>query len=109
MITIDTIGKMIEYKQWLWVHCNARDCWNRAPVDLPALAARLGPDHRCLSRFLKPYFVCSKCGSRDVGFTSGLEMPNAFAGAYGTQPAPDWASRPEISRRRRARKHGPRL
>ncbi len=109
MITIDTIGKMIEYKQWLWVHCNARDCWNRAPVDLPALAARLGADHRSLAPFLKPYFVCSKCGSRDVGFTTDWKCRTLSAGAHTAQPVPDWASRPETSRRRRARKHGPRI
>lgn len=106
MITIDTLGKMIEYRHWLSVHCNAQDCWHRAPVDLPALAARLGADHQCLAPFLKPYFVCSRCGSRDVGFTTGAEMPNLFEGAYGGQPAPDWATRPEPNRRRRARLRG---
>ena len=109
MITIDTLGKMIEYGHWLSVHCNARDCWHRAPVDLPALAVCLGGDHQCLAPFLKPYFVCSKCGSRDVGFTTGAEMPNLFEGAYGGQPATVGDDPPAQKRHRRARKRGPRL
>lgn len=109
MITIDTIGKMIEHKHWLSVHCNERDCWNSASVDLPALAARIGADHRCLAPFLKPYFVCSKCGSRDVGFTTGAEMPNLYEGAYIGRPAPARVDYTEPKCHRRARKRGPKI
>lgn len=107
MISIDTLGKMIQYEHWLAVHCNARDCWNRASVDLPALAARLGDDHRCLAPFLKPYFVCSKCGSRDVGFTTGLETPNLYAGAHIGRSEVSSENQPESKRCRRIRRKWP--
>lgn len=102
-ISLSTLGALIRYDMRLRVHCNARDCWNSGDVDLPALAARLGEDHSMLAPALKPYFVCSKCGSRDIGFILSSAKPYA---AFGHSPADSMADRPDTThcRRRRRRK-----
>jgi len=50
------------------VHCFG-GCHHSAKLDLVALCERLGADHGCLAKDLKPRFHCGKCGSRDIGFT----------------------------------------
>ncbi len=101
-ISLSTLGALIRYEMRLRVHCNARECWNSGDVDLQALAARLGEDHDCLAPALKPYFFCSKCGSRDVGFILSSAKPYA---AFGHSPTNSMAERPETSHRRRRRRH----
>ena len=97
-ISLSTLGALIRYDMRMHVHCNARDCWNSGPVDLPVLAAWLREDHGMLAPALKPYFVCSKCGSRDVGFI--LSSGKTYA-AFGHSPAGSMADRPDTTHRRR--------
>lgn len=96
-ISLGTLGALIRYDMRLRVHCHGRDCWNSAPVDLVRLAARLGEDHDCLAPALKPYFVCSKCGSRDVGFILSSGKPYA---AFGHSPGGSMADRPDTTHHR---------
>lgn len=65
--TIDTIGKLIDGGYGLHAYCNARGCAHNAPLDLAALARRLGRDHSHLHQDIAPMLRCSRCGGTDVG------------------------------------------
>ena len=44
-------------------------CWHSAPLDLEALAAKLGRDHGALRDDLVPKLRCTQCGSKRIGLT----------------------------------------
>ena len=105
MIRIDSLGALIRYRYDLSVHCQVRDCWNRACVDLEALAQRLGRDHGCLARDLKRYFRCSKCGSKEVGFSlSSADSSGIVPPSIGPSREVRPTERPDTSPRRKRRR-----
>ncbi|MDQ0349714.1 hypothetical protein J2S76_004165 [Ancylobacter vacuolatus] len=44
-------------------------CRHHRELDLPALAARLGPDHGALHADLVPRLRCAECGSKRIALT----------------------------------------
>jgi hypothetical protein len=46
----------------IWVHCNNRECYHRARIDLEAIAHRYGPEVT-VAEFVNRC-VCSECGGR---------------------------------------------
>lgn len=75
-LRIDTIGKVLATGHELYVSCHAVDCHNRSRVNMVRLGYRLGFDHSSLQADISPYFHCSRCGSKDMGFT--LLPPSEF-------------------------------
>ena len=57
---VGTFADLIIYNHELTLNCDA--CQHRAPVSVPALAARLGEHYR-VQAFIE-WAVCSKCGAR---------------------------------------------
>ena len=96
-ITIRTIADKIEFGYEMSVYCHGqrdgRWCHHSARIDLVALAERLGPDHSTLAKDLKPYFRCSKCGSKDIGF--GVHPPAPVAPTRLAHTAPRDPSLPD--------------
>jgi hypothetical protein len=72
-ITISTIQDHIDNGHKISVHCHGtgadgHPCHHSSTICLDELGKRIGYDHPALARDLKPYFRCSLCGSKDVGF-----------------------------------------
>lgn len=66
MLSNETLGGTIEMGMRVRIFCENPDCLHDAPVDIHALAERLGPDHGALAKDLIPLFKCSKCGSKHL-------------------------------------------
>jgi len=63
-----TLGECIANGYGIRATCLA--CWHHRELDLPALAARLGPEHSTLHDDLVPRLRCSKCGSKRIALTA---------------------------------------
>jgi hypothetical protein len=66
-ISISTIGDRIDAGQDMSAHCN--DCQWSTTLSLEKLAEKLGRDHSALAGDLKHRLKCSRCGSKNMGFT----------------------------------------
>ena len=62
-----TLGECIASGSGIRATCLA--CWHARELDLPALAARLGPDHGALHANLVPKLRCAECGSKRIALT----------------------------------------
>ena len=62
-----TLGECIALSYEIRATCLA--CWHNSMLDLPALAARLGPDHGALHADLVPKLRCAECGSKRIALT----------------------------------------
>ncbi|WP_131835364.1 hypothetical protein [Ancylobacter aquaticus] len=62
-----TLGDCIAHRQGIRATCLA--CWHHRELDIPALAARLGPDHGALHNDLVPKLRCAECGSKRIALT----------------------------------------
>lgn len=65
--TNSTLGECIALGYGIRATCLA--CWHARELDLPALAARLGPDHGALHADLVPRLRCAECGSKRIALT----------------------------------------
>lgn len=69
--TLSTIGDLIDRQHGLSAWCEATingiPCGHTRPLDLEALAKRLGRDHSYLAADLAPKLRCTKCGGRQIG------------------------------------------
>lgn len=65
-----TIGDYLDEPDFTHsVYCEGGGGWhNGADIDIEKLVERLGRDHPCSAMALKPYFRCSRCGSKEVSF-----------------------------------------
>jgi hypothetical protein len=70
----------------VYAYCD--DCRFHKPLDLPALAGRLGNDHRAMSPDLRKVLVCPKCGSRRTSFIYSPDRgaPELIEGAWSGLP-----------------------
>ena len=71
MIRYTTIGDFIDARRSLTAYCRrAPRCWHGAPVDLEALAERLGRDLDLYRNrlALAAMFRCVKCGGKGATF-----------------------------------------
>lgn len=75
MITLDTIGALIDRQHGMGVHCLNPACRRYVELDLPELARKLGRDHGCLRHDLGPRLVCSACGGKALQFTLISPLP----------------------------------
>jgi hypothetical protein len=65
-VTIRTIQDHIDHEHGLTLYCDS--CRHSAPMDLEAVAKRLGPTTVVGGKgspFLR-HFICAKCGSKDL-------------------------------------------
>lgn len=72
-MTFDTLGQLLDGGHELWVYCEQSDidgqrCNHKGIVNLEALAAQLGRDHRCMHEDLFGKFRCTMCGSTLTSF-----------------------------------------
>jgi hypothetical protein len=67
ILSLTTIGGLIDNGYILQAHCNSIKCRHRSKLDLEELAKKLGRDHGCLHDQLAPKLYCSKCKSKDIG------------------------------------------
>lgn len=65
--TNGTLGECIASGTGIRATCVA--CRNHRELDVPELAARLGPDHGALHQDLAPKLRCAKCGSKRIALT----------------------------------------
>jgi hypothetical protein len=66
VLSLTTIGGLIDNGYVLRASCNAPKCRHCARLDLEALATKLGRDHGSLHKDLVPKLKCSKCGSKSI-------------------------------------------
>jgi len=67
-LSYGTLGSLIEGGYSLTAYCACRPGYGRK-LDLPALAARLGPEHSCMYPDLSPRLRCEHCGAHPESFT----------------------------------------
>lgn len=96
-IVIRTIGDMIDHHLGLTAHCPR--CRHFASIDMHALAARLGRDHRCETGPIARPMVCKRCGHRPptlyVGYVRS-HVGRAFDyDAYGSTKMQEAEQRPQ--------------
>lgn len=65
--TNGTLGECIANGYGIRATCVA--CRHHRELDLPTLAARLGPDHGALHADLVPRLRCAGCGSKRIALT----------------------------------------
>lgn len=69
MVSIDTLGALVDRGYALWAHCMDRECGRSVELDLPLLVERLGPDYSSLAMHLGPRLRCGACGGRAIMFS----------------------------------------
>lgn len=65
MVTVSTIGDLLEHDMIMAAHCR---CGHSADVDLGVVAARIGRGASFVAPARLP-LVCGACGRRDVSIT----------------------------------------
>jgi len=92
---VPTLGQLAAQASWVWVHCEARDCHHRAPVELAGIVARFGSGKT--SNLLRERAKCSRCGA----LRATLRLPSWVDSRTGTAPfpAPEPAGWSHLSRR----------
>lgn len=68
LITISTLGDLVEQGYALRAHCGRRNCGRHVSLDLEHLIGRLGSDHSYLAPDLTPKLRCGVCGL-EIGLT----------------------------------------
>jgi hypothetical protein len=68
-----TLANVAQYGDGLTAHCGRRTCMHAAPLDVPALIARLGAETTVPE--LGERMRCAKCGGRAVSFTRTVGAP----------------------------------
>lgn len=66
--TNGTLGECIASGYGIRATCVV--CWHTRVLDLPALSAKLGPDHGALHADLVPKLRCVECGSKRIALTA---------------------------------------
>ena len=61
---MNTLRQHITGGDTVWAYCNS--CHHNRPLDLEAIAAKLGIDHGALHTDLVPKMRCTKCRSKNV-------------------------------------------
>src|SRR5258708_21471744 len=80
---VPTLGDLAGQTSWLWIHCEARDCHHRAPMELAGVVARFGDS--TTSNVLRERARCSLCGARGAS----LRLPSWVNSVTGAAPFPD--------------------
>ena len=106
-----TFASLIEARMSVHAYCD--DCRFHKPLDLAALAERIGSDRPAMSPDLRSVLVCPKCGSKRTSFIyspgrGDLQMiEGAWSGPPRTGPITPSPSRTHRSRSRRRQKRRP--
>jgi hypothetical protein len=61
MLTIDTLGKLLDVGYRLECYCNNCGGVGQGAADLPSLISKLGRDFNFIGESLKPHLPCPDC------------------------------------------------